>query len=233
MISRKTFHDTLKTGFIHLHHMSKIVIVEGIQGAGKSVFCKSCVNVFPDAVLMEEWVDEPYLAAYLADMENLASEFQTRAQNETVAKLRQARNLVKQGKTVFLDRGVIGNTCFAEVQHELGYISDSQLETYQANFDYETIVKELDVPVETWYLRCDPKVALQRIFTRDRGGEDVYTLEYLQDLQARHDRLLRSSQNLKIVNVSENQNLSNGLLSSSYVESVISQTSKAQTLKVC
>lgn len=168
----------------------KIIIVEGLSGSGKTTFCKSFVNSNPNAEMMEEWVDEKILSEYIADMPNKATFFQFEAQRQTTNKLKEAVELVKKGKIVLIDRGLVGNRCFAEVQYEAGFISDTDIISYREKL--ETVFDRIsnEVMLETWYLRCEVDVALDRIRQRNRNGESSYSSEYLTKLKKKHDDLL-------------------------------------------
>ena len=138
----------------------KVIIIEGPPGCGKTTFCRSFVQHNSNAVMLEEWVDHVVLADYIADMENKATGFQFRAQRETLAKICQAIELAKTGKTVLLDRGLVGNRCFAEVQYEAGYISSEDMEKYRREFDASRVLAEKSDGVEiiTCYLKCSAEV---------------------------------------------------------------------------
>ena len=66
----------------------KIIIVEGLQGSGKTLFCKSYVEWHENSVMLEEWVDPEILSNYINDMKNQATEFQFRAQDETLKNIK-------------------------------------------------------------------------------------------------------------------------------------------------
>ena len=174
---------------------SKIIIVEGIPGCGKTTFCKSYASSCreKDVVIMEEWVDEKILANYISDMKNKATSFQYEAQRQSAVRLHKAFELANLGKTVLIDRSLMGNRCFAEVQFEAGYILHNDMEVYRKTFTYETILSEKErrnVQMEVWYLQCDVDTALGRIKQRNRNGESAYSAEYLTKLKMKHDELL-------------------------------------------
>lgn len=178
-----------------------VIIIEGIQGAGKTLLCNSYAK-WVNGVVLEEWVDESYLAKYIKNMKRYATEFQFRAQTETVKNLEKAVKLAKRGRTVFLDRGIYGNCCFAKVQFDLGYISVADMTEYEQKFSYENIFTsesgfQTDYTVETWLVDCNPKTALKRITQRDRKGEEEYSLNYLVDLKEYHNKIVKAD---KIIN---------------------------------
>ena len=87
---------------------------------------------------------------------------------------------------VIVDRGIVGNRCFAEIQHQSGYISEFDIKKYRKEFNTNLLSKN----VETWYLKSKLEICLKRINRRDRNGESAYTLKYLKQLEKEHNKLL-------------------------------------------
>lgn len=190
---------------------SKIIIIEGNIGSGKSVFCKSYAANNSDVIVLKEWVDEKILSEYISDMKNKATNFQFQIQDETVKRIHMAIELVKEGKTVLVDRGLIGNRCFAELQYEKGFITQKDIELYRKKYSYHLFndgENLAEIPVEIWYLVCDVKVCMSRIKNRGRSGENLYNIEYLSMLKNKHDEYLTSSMdNMIIKKIDVNKNL--------------------------
>ena len=72
-------------------------------------------------------------------MKNKATNFQFQIQDETVKRIRMAIELAKEGKTVLIDRGLIGNRCFAEIQYEKGFINQKDIELYRKKYSYHLL----------------------------------------------------------------------------------------------
>ena len=188
-----------------------LIILEGLPAASKTLWGKSFVEVHENAVFLEEWVDEKVLKEYLENMKEKATEFQFYIQEETVNRVKKAVELAKQGKVVILDRGLIGNLCFACVQYDADLISDSDMKKYEESFSYDLIPGFMDIKSTTIYMKATPEFCLERIRSRNRSGESSYTLDYLNQLTGAHDALLPYA---KIVNINKNYPLNNkGLLS--------------------
>ena len=168
----------------------KIIIIEGNIGSGKSVFCKSYAANNPNIIVLEEWVDNILLLDYLSDMKNKATDFQFQIQDETVKRIQTAIELAKDGKTVLIDRGILGNRCFAEIQYEKGFISEKDIEIYRKKYNYSNIGELTEIPIEIWYLVCNVDVCISRIKNRGRSGENLYDFEYLSMLKNKHDEYL-------------------------------------------
>jgi deoxyadenosine/deoxycytidine kinase len=188
-----------------------LIILEGVQSSGKSLFGKSFVAAHDNAVFLEEWVDEKVLKEYLSDMKGKARDFQFYIQEETVNRVKKAIELVKEGKVVVLDRGLIGNECFISVQHDANLISDEDMEKYLKSYSYDLIPGFHDVKSTTIYLRAMPEFCLERIRMRAREGEETYTLDYLNQLAGTHDYSLPHA---KVCQINKNYTLNGeGLLS--------------------
>ena len=175
-----------------------LIILEGVQACGKTTLGKSYVAANPNAVFLEEWVDEKVLKEYLENMKEKAKDFQFYIQEETVNRVKKAIELVKAGKTVILDRGLIGNECFARVQHNAGLISNEDMDTYSKIFSYGMIPGFADIKSKTIYMKATAEFCLERIRLRAREGESTYDLDYLNRLINMHNTLIKSEVIMKI-----------------------------------
>ena len=175
-----------------------LIILEGVQACGKTTLGKSYVAANPNAIFLEEWVDEKVLKEYLQNMKDKAKDFQFYIQEETVNRVKKAIELVKTGKIVILDRGLIGNECFARVQHNAGLISNEDMETYSKTFSYGMIPGFADIKSTTIYMKATAEFCLERIRTRAREGESTYDLDYLNRLINMHNTLIKSEVIMKI-----------------------------------
>lgn len=186
----------------------RIYILEGLPGVGKTLFCESVIKSMSNVKVLKEWVDEEMLEKYIKDMKKYATRFQFCIQNETMTRMKEAVKLAKEGFTVFVDRGIVGNRCFAELQHKNGLISRSDIEVYRRAYSYEMVEGLNDVEFSTIYMKADVKTCLFRINLRDRKGEDAYDVTYLSELKNIHDSLLLDA---KMIKCDENS-LENGLI---------------------
>ena len=188
-----------------------LIILEGLPASAKSTFGKSFVEAHDNAVFLEEWVDEKVLKQYLGDMKKRARDFQFYIQEETALRIKNAIELIKTGKIVILDRGFIGNECFARVQHDANLISKKDMATYLKCFSYDAFPELKNIKITTLYMKATPELCLERSRSRNRSGEDTYTLDYLDQLAGTHDALLPHA---KILHIHKNYPLNDkGLLS--------------------
>ena len=185
----------------------RVIVIEGCPGAGKTLLCESLFNSEEKVKVLTEWVNEEVLAKYLGDMKKYATRFQFMIQTETVNRIKKAIELAKQGYTVVVDRGINGNRCFAEIQHEKGVISSADITVYRRAFSYDLIQGLQDIEFQVIYLKASVSTCMTRIKRRNRKGEDTYDFTYIEDLKCKHDMLLR---NAKIVNTDEDIKLEDG-----------------------
>lgn len=171
----------------------RIIILESCPGAGKTTLGSSLQYHIPSCIFIPEKVDVSKLSEYLSDMKNKATDFQFEAQNETIERIKAAIKLAKEGNTVILERGLHGNSCFAELQYEKGLISEEKIKEYRKKFTYDQIEGLEEVEMQITYMRASAEFCMRRISKRDRLGENNYTIEYIRNLKEKHDELLSDS----------------------------------------
>jgi deoxyadenosine/deoxycytidine kinase len=187
----------------------RIIILEGLPGVGKSLLCESVVKHNENVKILKEWVNEDVLQKYIENMKKYASRFQFHIQNETMSRMQKAVELAKAGFTVFVDRGIEGNRCFAEMQHRSGLISQSDIEIYRRAYSYDLVPGLLDVGFSVIYMKTEVETCLAHIRKRNRKGESAYDYAYLKALKTMHETLLT---NVKVMKCDEEYNLENGLI---------------------
>lgn len=176
-----------------------IFVLEGLPGAGKTTVKNLLHNdpYWKDSIFLPEIVDQKMLEKYLSDMKSNAFSFQTEMQKKTIARMKAAAILANEGYNVFIDRGMKGNYYFTKAQHDSGFINDKEFEEYEKEFNltnlrrftYHDMKMLNDVSIKHVYIKVKPEIALKRIGKRSRGGENSYTLEYLQMLEKYHAKM--------------------------------------------
>lgn len=171
----------------------KILAVEGNIGVGKSTLCKRLTEYLNSsgikAVYYEEPVDTDMLVLYVSDMKKYAYDFQIKMLEYRIDIHLDAQKKREEGYTVIIDRSLIGDYVFAEMQKDNGNISAEQWTTYQDKLTSVNL-QTLDYCV---YLDCTSKVALERICKRDRCNEAAgYTIDYLESVATYYKKRLTS-----------------------------------------
>lgn len=172
----------------------KIIVVEGVPGVGKTTFCTKYAEENSGVVVFPEVFDPKILKEYITDMSSHAFKFQTSMQESTLVRIADAITEAGGGKTVLIDRGLVGNQCFAEVQHQQGFITIEELALYLSKNLYPC-------SIETWYLVASVDTVLARIEKRNRDGESAYTRDYIETLINKHNELLLCDKNVKVLDL--------------------------------
>jgi deoxyadenosine/deoxycytidine kinase len=100
-------------------------------------------------------------------------------------------------KSVVQDRSIYADTVFSHNCHELGLLTDAELELYLLAF--ETMSCNLAYPDVVVFLDISTEMALHRIKERGRPMEQGITAEYLDGLRKWHQALQEELANYTVV----------------------------------
>ena len=190
----------------------KVIIIEGIIGAGKSSFTRELAAEFGTGTLHLQEPDEknnanPYLADFYTSQQRWSYTMQTHLlQARYKMHLHAQWHAMTTGENAVLDRSYFGDTAFARLQLKMGDMSQREFDTYQSI--YHAMTAHVLLPNVCVHLRVSPEVARQRIIRRmeDETGrrcEDVISLQYLQDLSIEEEQVVKvlEAQGVKILNL--------------------------------
>lgn len=177
------------------HLRGSVLLIEGIIGAGKTTLGMKLYNLLTrvdiPVMIFEEEVDAKMLDLFLSDMKKYAFSFQIHMLVQRQKIYMKALQFVEKNNGVaIVDRSLLGDWSFCMLHNDYGNISDLE---YQA---YESVMSStrLPVPASIFYLEVTPETAHKRIVARNRGREpDVYTLEYLSDLDMNYKVAMEQS----------------------------------------
>lgn len=169
----------------------KVVIIEGIIGAGKSSLTKELGAALGADTLVQMEPDEannanPYLSDFYADPKRWALIMQVHLLQARYRMHLHAQWHAMSGRGhALLDRSYFGDTCFARLQLRTGAMSEREFSTYQAI--YHTMTAAVLLPNVCVRLLVAPAIAAERINRRmsERTGrkcESVIDVNYLIDL---------------------------------------------------
>ena len=192
-----------------------IINIEGNIGCGKSTFIARLKEEFKNnteiCVLdepVEQWLqikDERgnILQHYYRDQKAYAFAFQMMAYISRLAILKRA--LDAGYKYIITERCLeTDKNIFCQMLFDDGFINKIEFQIYNKWFD-EFITKH---PYKTIYLRCDPKIAHERVMIRSRMEETI-SIEYLQKCHDYHDKwILETDNEFEVIdaNIDMNQN---------------------------
>ena len=190
----------------------KVIVVEGIIGAGKSSFSRELASQLGDDTLYLREPDEqdnsnPYLSDFYGAPKRWAYTMQTHLlQARYKMHLNAQWHAMTSGNDAVLDRSYFGDTAFARLQLNMGDMSQREFDTYQ-NI-YHAMTASVLLPTVCIHLKVSPKVAQGRITRRmeDQTGrrcENVISLKYLGDLAAEEEKVIHAldAQGVRVLNL--------------------------------
>lgn len=214
---------------------SRIVVVEGLVGVGKTTFIKSArlyavqSGAFDRVLVVGEPIKPRLLSAYLRD-EASQRHYALLFQHNIAIKLKALYERAKKQAAetarclVLIDRGMAGNQSFAKVQLDMGFFSDEDYELYREEIgDYDGTLAALraDKAFNVIYLRCQPETAFARM--QKRGfDEEVkrYDAKYFRALFEAHEEfVLRELPT--VVEWDDDEVIENGTLCERAVQTVL------------
>ena len=176
----------------------KVIVVEGILGAGKSNFSKELgaaltdISKTPSKVFIEPATEKeegganPYLADYYYNPKRWAYTMQTHLLQTRFRMHLAAQYYVMSGDGhAVVDRSFYGDVAFLELQQRDGHLDPREYATYHQL--YETMTSFVRLPTVCVRLLVEPEVAQKRIVRRaelveERKCESVVSTGYLSRL---------------------------------------------------
>ena len=194
----------------------KVIIVEGIIGAGKTTFSK---------ILSEElnclWLKEPdeekgnpYLSKFYDNCKRWALTMQLHLLNTRFRMHKHAQwNALQSGNNVVIDRSYFGDTAFARLQYKNGSLSKDEYDTYC--LCYHNMTSNVLLPQVCIHLNVSPGTCANRITRRmeiqtGRKCENVIDIQYLIDLETEENHMINilQKQGVYIINIDWNEDKS-------------------------
>lgn len=176
----------------------KVIVVEGLIGAGKTTFSLELAQALGDDTLVFKEPDEkgeanPYLADYYEDPGRWAFVMQIHLLQARFRIHKHAQWHALNGGTAVIDRPYFGDTSFARLQLKLGHMSQREYDTYCGI--YKAMTASVLLPSHAIWLQVDPEISARRIQSRmeeetGRKCEDAVDLGYLQGLHREIDHML-------------------------------------------
>ena len=174
---------------------SRLIILEACIAAGKSTLGYSIAKYYNNKGIKCKYLPEfsypPFLDYYLENMEVQGYNFQIHMIRERFILFNKAVRKLKSGKykVVIIDRGLLGDLCFAMMLYNSGYITLREYRIY-AGMATKDHTKKIPagVSVNVVYLKSSPEVLRQRVVRRGVVKEiENYDIEYLTDVCNAHD----------------------------------------------
>ena len=190
----------------------KIISIEGNIGSGKSTLLENLRKYYNDntcVIFLKEPVDDwekikdkqgnTMLKKFYADQDKYSFAFQMMAYisrltilRDTVKKIKEKTNkhntqqyIIITERSLFTDKYV-----FAKMLYDQGKIEDVCYQIYLKWFD--EFAKDFPIHYSV-YVKTYPNNCYTRINKRERDGEDVIPLSYLQDCHNYHELFLENN----------------------------------------
>lgn len=161
--------------------------IEGIIGIGKTTLAKGLAKHFNWEYHPEPVENNPYLCDYYRDEKRWSFEMQMFLLSKRF-EAHQKAIWNKDSRGQIFDRSIFGDTCFAAVQHTMGFMDDRSYQTYLSHFNvmkhfllYPDLFISLNASVDT---------CLNRIKDRNRTAERPITKEYLTTLSKAYRKFI-------------------------------------------
>lgn len=197
----------------------QIISIEGNIGSGKSTLLLKLQEIYknnPDIY----FVDEPIniwnevkdkngitiLKKYYANTEKYAFQFQIMAYISRLSLLKKAL-LIKNIKYIITERSVFTDAnVFAKMLYDTDKITHIEYTIYKMWFDEFAI----DLMIyKVVYIKTEPHIAYERIHIRNRLGEEIIPLIYLENCHKYHEDWLNTS-NYNQLTIDGNINIDDG-----------------------
>ena len=165
-----------------------IVAICGLIGAGKSTLVNKLKDLNNYTVFEEPVDSNPFLNDYYKDPNRWSFTLQVYYLWERYKQAQEAFIKSMKGETVILDSSIYSDFAFAMLQHNRGYFTDDEYNTY-TNM-HKIIATQTAYPDITIWLQLSPEQTLERIKERSRDCESEIPLKYLKSLNKAYQSVL-------------------------------------------
>jgi len=189
----------------------EILSIEGNIGSGKSTLLENLRSHYennPDIIFLKEPVDEwatiqddngiTMLEKFYIDQTKYSFAFQMMAYisrlnnlKKTVEIIRQTPNSSTNKKIIITERSLYTDKMvFAQMLYDSGKMESIEFQVYLKWFD--SFIEEFPVS-KIIYVKTNPEICHYRITKRSREGESIIPLEYLDNCDAYHEKMLSTT----------------------------------------
>lgn len=172
--------------------IGSLIIIDGVISVGKTTAGFSLEKYLNSIGLAAKFFPEPinkeHLNLYIEDMEKEAFGFQMTMFYRRLALYEKALDFAAKGGISFVDRSLVGDTIFAEMQMKKGIFTEKQARVYRSALDDQNPPE----PSATLFLKCSVETCLARLRRRGESSEvEGYTQEYLSELCTAYEEAMK------------------------------------------
>ncbi len=171
------------------------IAVVGNIGAGKTTLTELLAKNYQWEAMYEAVDNNPYLEDFYSDMKRWSFNLQIFFLN---SRFQQIRDIQAGATDIIQDRTIYEDAyIFAENLHEMGLLTSRDYGNYQAIFDNITAyIKPPDLLI---YLKASVPTLVENIQRRGREYEASIRLDYLQKLNEKYDKWIKSYDSGKLL----------------------------------
>ncbi|MEX0940259.1 MAG: deoxynucleoside kinase [Candidatus Babeliales bacterium] len=177
-------------------------IVEGNIGAGKSTFLQLIKKRLPEIMValepLHNWQKDIHGQSLLANFYKNPQRWAFSIETFTmICRMREHQKDQNNLEPNFIvERSIYsGHYCFALNGYKNGALSNLEWEIYNSLFNL-LIPGKCKLPKGFIYLRTNPETVYQRIQKRNRSGENIIPLTYLEQIHQHHEAFLIEKKNI-------------------------------------
>ena len=192
--------------------MPYIFFVEGNIGTGKSTFLNMIEKHYGDKyqVIYEPldlWIDfkdkkgKNILEYFYEDPKRYSYTFQNIAfisRVENLKKIDLTKEYIFIERSIWSDKNVFAKNCY-----DNDMLSDIEFKLY--NKWFECLSKTIEIPDHKFlYLKCPVDVSFERLTKRSRKEENTISLEYLTQIENKHEEWFKDHPNVSVIDATSN-----------------------------
>ena len=159
----------------------RYICVDGPIAVGKTTLSRKLAEHFNARLVLEEFDENPFLAAFYNDPESIA--FQTQIYF-LLARFKQQEKLRQQD---LFSRTIVSDYLFAK-DRIFAYMNLSREELALYERIYDLVQPQILVPDIVLYLHAEPEVLMERLAKRGREYESTVESIYLEELMSGYNR---------------------------------------------
>ena len=158
-----------------MNKSKKFIVVEGPIGVGKTTLAKKLANSLDSEILLENFLDNPFLKLFYNDIKRYALSTQLHFLLQRANNLSKEKISIIEKKNIITDFFINKDKLFAKT-----ILSDKEYKLY---FDiYKALKLTTPNPDLVIYLQADCTTLMNRIRTRGNDFENSLTEDYLKNI---------------------------------------------------